>query len=99
MAENPHGSDSVTWRVYVLRPPTPPGLALIEARSRELELELRPAPRAQGHALPKAYTLHWRLAAPEVSYIFYIRILPSIMTMSCKLICFSFSEMNGPLGK
>lgn len=66
VAENPHGSDSVTWRVYVLRPPTPPGLALLEARSRELELDLRPAPRAQGHALPKAYTLHWRLAAPEV---------------------------------
>ncbi|XP_045771663.1 Down syndrome cell adhesion molecule-like protein Dscam2 [Maniola jurtina] len=65
VAENPHGSDSVTWRVYVLRPPTPPGLALVEARSRELELELRQAPRAQGHALPKAYTLHWRLAAPE----------------------------------
>lgn len=66
VAENPHGSDSVTWRVVVLKPPAAPGLALLEARSRELELELRPAPRAQGHAIPKAYTLHWRLASPEV---------------------------------
>ncbi|KAM3964353.1 cell adhesion molecule Dscam2 [Aphomia sociella] len=65
VAENPHGSDAATWRVVVLRPPTPPGLALLEARSRELELELRPALRAPGHALPKAYTLHWRLATPE----------------------------------
>ncbi|XP_072932101.1 cell adhesion molecule Dscam2-like [Epargyreus clarus] len=65
VAENPHGSDSVTWRVFVLRPPTPPSLALLEARSRELELDLRPAPRAPGHAIPKAYTIHWRLAAPE----------------------------------
>ncbi|KAJ0177118.1 hypothetical protein K1T71_007127 [Dendrolimus kikuchii] len=65
VAENPHGSDSVTWKVVILRPPVPPGLALLEARSRELELELRPAPRAPGHALPKAYTLHWRLASPE----------------------------------
>ncbi|XP_041978184.1 Down syndrome cell adhesion molecule-like protein Dscam2 isoform X2 [Aricia agestis] len=65
LAENPHGSDSVTWRVFVLRPPTPPGLALLEARSRELEIDLRPAPRSPGHALPKAYTLHWRLASPE----------------------------------
>ncbi|CAG4980130.1 unnamed protein product [Colias eurytheme] len=65
VAENPHGSDSVTWRVIVLRPPSPPGLSLLEARSRELELELRPAPRVPGHALAKAFTLHWRLAAPE----------------------------------
>ncbi|CAH2037690.1 unnamed protein product, partial [Iphiclides podalirius] len=65
VAENPHGSDSVTWRVIVLRPPAPPSLALLEARSRELELDLRPTPRAPGHALPKAYTLHWRLATPE----------------------------------
>ncbi|XP_052759492.1 cell adhesion molecule Dscam2-like isoform X1 [Galleria mellonella] len=65
VAENPHGSDSATWRIVVLRPPIPPGLALLEARSRELELELRPAPRSPGHALPKAYTLHWRLATPE----------------------------------
>lgn len=67
VAENPHGSDSVTWRVIVLRPPAPPSLALLEARSRELELDLRPTPRAPGHALPKAYTLHWRLATPEVN--------------------------------
>ncbi|CAG9094267.1 unnamed protein product [Plutella xylostella] len=65
VAENPHGSDSVTWKVIVLRPPVPPTLALVEARARELELELRPAARAPGHALAKAYTLHWRLAAPE----------------------------------
>ncbi|KAL0892915.1 hypothetical protein ABMA27_014593 [Loxostege sticticalis] len=65
VAENPHGSDSVTWRVVVLRPPAPPTLALIEARPRELELELRPALRAPGHALPKAFAIHWRLATPE----------------------------------
>ncbi|XP_045529464.1 Down syndrome cell adhesion molecule-like protein Dscam2 isoform X2 [Pieris brassicae] len=65
VAENPHGSDSVTWRVFVLRPPSPPGLALIEARSRELELEIRASPRVPGHAIPKEHTLHWRLAAPE----------------------------------
>ncbi|XP_063362199.1 cell adhesion molecule Dscam2-like isoform X1 [Cydia amplana] len=65
VAENPHGSDSATWRVVVLRPPAPPALALLEARSRELELDMRPAPRAPGHALPKSYSLHWRLAAPE----------------------------------
>lgn len=69
VAENPHGSDSVTWRVVVLRPPAPPTLALIEARPRELELELRPALRAPGHALPKAFAIHWRLATPEVSFI------------------------------
>lgn len=66
VAENPHGSDSTTWRVIVLRPPAAPGLALLEARPRELELELRPAPKAPGHALPKSYSLHWRLASPEV---------------------------------
>ncbi|CAB3253560.1 unnamed protein product [Arctia plantaginis] len=65
VAENPHGSDSATWRVVVLRPPAPPGLALLEARSRELELELRPALRAPGHAIPKTYTIHWRLTSPE----------------------------------
>ncbi|RVE41964.1 hypothetical protein evm_013388 [Chilo suppressalis] len=65
LAENPHGSDSVTWRVVVLRPPPPPTLALIEARPRDLELELRPAPRTPGHAMPKAFTLHWRLTTPE----------------------------------
>ncbi|XP_063825275.1 cell adhesion molecule Dscam2-like [Ostrinia nubilalis] len=65
VAENPHGSDSVTWRVVVLRPPAPPTLALMEARPRELELEIRPAPRAPGHALPKAFAVHWRLATPE----------------------------------
>ncbi|KAJ8730195.1 hypothetical protein PYW07_017233 [Mythimna separata] len=65
VAENPHGSDSATWRVIVLRLPAPPGLALLEARSRELELELRPAPRSPGHAIPKTYSLHWRLASPE----------------------------------
>lgn len=72
VAENPHGSDSATWRVIVLRPPAPPGLALLEARSRELELELRPAPRAPGHAIPKTYSLHWRLATPEVRKYTYI---------------------------
>lgn len=65
VAENPHGSDSATWRLVVLRPPAPPGLALLEARSRELELELRPASRTPGHAIPKSYSLHWRLASPE----------------------------------
>lgn len=66
VVENPHGSDSATWRVVVLRPPSPPGLALLEARPRELELELRPTPRTPGHALPKAYSLHWRLTAQDV---------------------------------
>ncbi|GBP65092.1 Down syndrome cell adhesion molecule-like protein Dscam2 [Eumeta japonica] len=65
VAENPHGSDSVTWRMIVLKPPAPPTLALLEARPRDLQLELRPPPRVPGHALPKGYTLHWRLAAPE----------------------------------
>ncbi|KAI8435829.1 hypothetical protein MSG28_004046 [Choristoneura fumiferana] len=65
VAENPHGSDSATWRVVVLRPPAPPALALLDARSRELELEIRPAARVSGHAVPKSYSLHWRLAAPE----------------------------------
>ncbi|XP_050670945.1 cell adhesion molecule Dscam2-like [Leptidea sinapis] len=65
VAENPHGSDSITWRVFVLKQPPPPGLALIEARSRELELDLRPAPRTPGHAIAKAFTLHFRLASPE----------------------------------
>ncbi|KAG6445859.1 hypothetical protein O3G_MSEX004154 [Manduca sexta] len=65
VAENPHGSDSVTWRVVVLRPPPPPALGLLEARPRELELELRPALRAPGHAIAKTYNLHWRLASPE----------------------------------
>lgn len=69
VAENPHGSDSATWRVVVLRPPAPPGLALLEARSRELELELKPALRAPGHAIPKTYTIHWRLTSPEVSTV------------------------------
>lgn len=68
IAENPHGSDLVTWRVVVLRPPAPPSLVLIEARPRELELELRPAPRTPGHAPAKAYTLHWRLTDPEVCF-------------------------------
>lgn len=66
VVENPHGSDSATWRVVVLRPPSPPSLALLEARPRELELELRPTPRTPGHALPKTYSLHWRLTAQEV---------------------------------
>ncbi|KAI5651983.1 immunoglobulin domain-containing protein [Phthorimaea operculella] len=65
VAENPHGSDSVTWKLAVLRPPSPPNLALVEARSRELELELRPVPRAPGYAVPKVYSVHWRLAAPD----------------------------------
>ncbi|XP_037872857.1 cell adhesion molecule Dscam2 isoform X2 [Bombyx mori] len=65
VAENPHGSDSVTWKVIVLRPPAPPGLMLLEARSRELELDLRPAQRAQGHAVAKVFTIHWRLASLE----------------------------------
>ncbi|KAL4709858.1 hypothetical protein ACJJTC_003821 [Scirpophaga incertulas] len=65
MAENPHGSDSVTWRLVVLRPPSPPSLALLEARARELELELRPALRTPGHALPKTFAIHWRLTSPE----------------------------------
>jgi hypothetical protein len=64
----------VTWRLVVLKPPSPPALALIEARPRELELELRPASRTPGHALPKAFTLHWRLTTPEVSILLYLRL-------------------------
>lgn len=75
VVENPHGSDSATWRVVVLRPPSPPSLALLEARPRELELELRPTPRTPGHALPKTYSLHWRLTAQDVRKANYIIVL------------------------